>query len=425
MKKYLALALIILCGQFSVFAQDIKPSAPNDGDIAFRKAIDRTKSGKELELAYKELLKFPAKKIGASRTTHEIALGFVITAFANENNPEKALFYMNMLKSKSDRCMVAYFLISSFLKYGHHKEAKMLIKEAMDNSYNYKTIWKDSVSAPGSASLYPGFLNMNANILFEEKNYKEAYLYQKKAYNETDSSRRIELNELMAKICLKLGKDTEAFEKLDELVRQGMLGSEMKEDLKVLYRKVKGNVGFEEYMATVQKSMAEKIRKELEKQIINQPAPAFTLTDLNGKQVSLESLKGKIVVVDFWATWCKPCIASFPGMQAAVNKYKNDPTVEFLFVHTWEQEDQQKATANAAKFIADHKYPFKVLMDLKDPATGINKVISDFKVKGIPTKFVIDKNGNIRFMFVGSKGGVDSIVEEVTAMIELTKKNTE
>ncbi len=415
--------MIALCGQFSGFAQDNKSDADHAGDVAFRKAIDKTKSGEELEVAYNELLKFPAQKIG-ERGTHEIALGFVIAAFAQENNVEKTLFYMDLLKSKSARCAAAYITVSSFMKYGHYQEAKGLLKEAIDNSYNYTTIWKDSVGARGPASLYPVLLNMNATILYEEKNYEEAYIYQQKAYNETDSSRRIRLNEFLAKICLKLGKDQEAFEKLDELVRQGLLGTELKEDLQVLYKKVKGDAGFDEYMATVEKAMTEKIKEDLEKKIMNEPAPAFTLTDVNGKPVSLESFRGKTVIVDFWATWCGPCIASFPAMQAAVNKYKNDPDVEFLFIHTREQDEQKMATAKAAKFITDNNYSFNVLMDLKDPATGVNKVVTDFKVKGIPAKFVIDKNGNIRFAISGFSGGIDSTVEEIAVMIEMVQQST-
>jgi hypothetical protein len=61
-------------------------------------------------------------------------------------------------------------------------------------------------------------------------------------------------------------------------------------------------------------------------------------------------------------------------------------------------------------------------MDLKN-VKGINEVVESYKVSGIPTKFVIDKNGNIRFKFTGFSGGEDAAVEEVTAMIELAQKS--
>src|SRR5690606_41666590 len=73
------------------------------------------------------------------------------------------------------------------------------------------------------------------------------------------------------------------------------------------------------------------------------PAPGFSLKDLDGKEVSLEDLKGKVVVLDFWATWCAPCIKSFPAMQMAVDKYKEDPEVAFLFINTWERQEDPAA----------------------------------------------------------------------------------
>jgi thiol-disulfide isomerase/thioredoxin len=170
----------------------------------------------------------------------------------------------------------------------------------------------------------------------------------------------------------------------------------MKDDLKTLYVKVKGSsAGYEEYLASLNKILAEKMRKDVAKQIINKPAAMFTLKDVDGRTVSLESYKGKTVILDFWATWCGPCKASFPAMKMAVNKFAADSTVKFLFIHTWEREDS--ATVKAKKYVVDNNYPFEVLMDLKDPASGVNKVVESFKVNGIPAKFIIDKNGNIRF----------------------------
>ena len=109
-------------------------------------------------------------------------------------------------------------------------------------------------------------------------------------------------------------------------------------------------------------------------------------------------------------------------MKQALSRFKDDSTVKFLFIHTWEREDGTLATKNAKKYVDDNKYPFEVLMDLKDAETGLNKVIESYQVSAIPTKFVIDKQGNIRFKFTGAAPGDDAAVEEVATMIELAKK---
>lgn len=152
-----------------------------------------------------------------------------------------------------------------------------------------------------------------------------------------------------------------------------------------------------------------------------EPAPAFTLQDMEGKEVSLADLEGKVVVLDFWATWCAPCIKSFPAMQMAVNKYKNDPAVEFLFINTWEQRDDP--TEFVKQFLDKRGFDFKVLFDKKDPVSKRNPVVEGYGVSGIPVKFIIDTHGNIRHTLTGFKGGDDEAqVEELSGLIESSKK---
>lgn len=124
------------------------------------------------------------------------------------------------------------------------------------------------------------------------------------------------------------------------------------------------------------------------------PAPDFHMKDLNGKTVSLADYRGKVLVVDFWATWCVPCRESFPAVRMALDKYKGDTSVAFLFVDTRERMDDPAGAVR--QFLSDSGYPFKVLLD--PPGEPYYK---QFGMAGIPTQFVIDGHGMVRFKHEG------------------------
>lgn len=223
-----------------------------------------------------------------------------------------------------------------------------------------------------------------------------------------------DLLDYYGKVLVEAGEHQKALDKISQFISEGNSSASLEDKLKQAYIAVNGSdSGYEEYLGKFLSEAETEMLAELKTKIINEPAPQFTLTDLDGNEVSLSDYKGKIVLIDFWATWCAPCLQSFPGLKTAVEKYKNDNSVEFLFVNAWESVDNKEE--NARKFIEANNYPFHVLLDLN------NEVITQFKVEGIPTKFIIDAEQNIRFKSVGFSGNLDQMVKEIELMIDLAR----
>ena len=206
--------------------------------------------------------------------------------------------------------------------------------------------------------------------------------------------------------CVKKGKENdEVLAKVKEAIVKAD-GSGQSYDALTSDRKTR----FEEKFAEARKAKIEEIKKKVIGNRISQASVDFTLKDISGTPVTLSSLKGKVVVIDFWATWCGPCKASFPYLQKVCTKYKDNDNVVFLALDTWErQKDYDATVANAKKFIEENKYTFTVLID--------EKFVDKYGVEGIPTKFIIDKKGNIAFKSVGFEG--PDMEEELTQEIEL------
>lgn len=133
------------------------------------------------------------------------------------------------------------------------------------------------------------------------------------------------------------------------------------------------------------------------------PAPAFSLKDLDGKTVSLADYKGKILILDFWATWCSPCKAAFPYIQMVMNRYRNNPDVNFLFIDTREKTENYEETIK--KFLEENKYTFHVILDEKGADGKQDVTFKKYGLMGIPTQYVIDRNGNIRYENIGYHPG--------------------
>ncbi len=121
---------------------------------------------------------------------------------------------------------------------------------------------------------------------------------------------------------------------------------------------------------------------------VGKPALAFDLKTPAGKAVSLESLKGRVVLLDFWATWCGPCKMAMPGIQKLHEKYKDKP-VTIIGVNCMEEDEKA-----ALKYMEEKKFTYTLLLKGDDLVKG-------YGISGIPTLILIGKDGNILSSMVG------------------------
>lgn len=133
-------------------------------------------------------------------------------------------------------------------------------------------------------------------------------------------------------------------------------------------------------------------------------APDFSLIDLNGRRVELKQFKGKIIFLNFWATWCGPCKEEMPSLEVLHQQFKERNFVLLTISVDYE------GLKPVQEFINKHHYTFPVLLDSKCEALDL------FEVKGIPTTFIINKKGRMIGRAIGPR---DWKSPEVVSLVNL------
>jgi cytochrome c biogenesis protein CcmG, thiol:disulfide interchange protein DsbE len=138
-------------------------------------------------------------------------------------------------------------------------------------------------------------------------------------------------------------------------------------------------------------------------------APAFTLTDLDGQNVNLSDLLGKVVVLNFWASWCPPCRAEMPAIQQVYQDYQD----QGLVVLAVNVANQDTMTAMRT-FLDSFEHTFPILVDENG---AVNRL---YAVSSLPTTFFIDRDGMIRDLVVGGPLTTAGLSARVEALLQET-----
>ncbi|MFT3677766.1 MAG: redoxin domain-containing protein [Chitinophagaceae bacterium] len=411
--------------------EEIVKKYPNGKTARYREAINllnlsRNKSitAAELEVLYNKWLeRFPPQNFDDNdQDIYAVPVSGLADKYLAQNEFDKLAFFSAQLKGSSFYALQVCNLMYAYLKENTDVNKYFnLLEEAYNLTAAEAQANPTKVSANGKflynlASLYAQVLTKLdrqteaikiGNKIVSETGYRDFHYY--------NGDKIVDDTRLLADNYLQTGNRQKAFSIYENYLlvhpNDSMIITQMTPVFKDLYG---SDADLGAYLSRVNGKGREKEYNKVKAKMIRKKAPDFTLMDRAGKKVSLSDYKGKIVVLDFWATWCVPCLQAFPGMQAAIDKYADNPEVVFLFINTWEREDNYKELVD--ELMTKKSYPFHVLFDESTGSTA-----AAYAINGVPTKIVIDKNGLMRFQDNSGGSNIEEIVRDLDIKIELAK----
>lgn len=337
-------------------------------------------------------------------------------ALAKNGKKEEAMALVKTIKDYHSKISCLEAVIENLFEYGSRREAMKLANQhldSIDSEVEYKKL---------AAFNYSNMAVPYARFLMKKGLAHETYPILRKVVDR-GGVMHFSTPALYAETLVRTGRYDEAVQLIQSMIMRGSATSYIMDTLyREAFFKLKGKkAGFEVHKDSVIKAWKHAVKDSVAGKMVRQAAPDFVLKNAEGGEVKLSALRGKTVVLDFWANWCMPCKASFPAMKIAQDRFKGDTSVVFLFIHTMERSGNDPVP-EAISYMKQHGFDFQVLFDLRDAGTKVSPVSKSFEVRGIPTKFIIDPEGNTRFISIGGTNLSHTDVmaaEYVIAMVEL------
>jgi cytochrome c biogenesis protein CcmG, thiol:disulfide interchange protein DsbE len=135
-------------------------------------------------------------------------------------------------------------------------------------------------------------------------------------------------------------------------------------------------------------------------------APDFTLESMSGEEVTLSDLRGQVVIINLWASWCGPCRLEMPALKDIYNEYKENDLV-ILAVNSTSQDSRSALE----KFVAEYQLPFTVLLDTEGTAAQL------YQLSALPSTFFIGRDGLIRRVVIGGPLAESTLRAEIESLL--------
>jgi thiol-disulfide isomerase/thioredoxin len=301
---------------------------------------------------------------------------------------------------------------------------KDLVSKVNDSSYIEAGGFTVEAAMENARQQLDNELTTYIQLLNSLEKYAEAYDHLRFLSNKGRYG-NAELNEVQLAILEKLGKKEEVQPFLEKTVAANAVTEAMFSKLKSLYQQShKNGDGYDAYLASLRSADEQKLMQaHVKEHLTNNEYRPFAVESADGELVRSSEWGDKIVVIDFWATWCKPCIQALPGMQMLVDKYSKDNGVAIYCMGTMQTGDYKPKSVNYVK--GQGLVRLNLLHDAVNKETGeqdavFKSFVPFFHSSAIPRKIVL-KDGVMRYSSEGYSGSPSKLVDELSYVIEMLK----